>query len=131
MLNTFKRPLRPSSRCAATAFTLIELLVVIAIIAILAAILFPVFARAQESARKSSCLSNEKQILLGVAQYYQDFDEKGPNLTSWAEMVQPYVKSEQLFVCPSDANDNQTGLTSFHIALNSAEATRRRHQLWF
>ena len=57
------------------AFTLIELLVVIAIIAILAAILFPVFARAREQARKTSCLSNMKQIGLGIGMYVQDYDE--------------------------------------------------------
>ena len=60
------------------AFTLIELLVVIAIIAILAAILFPVFAQAREKARAISCLSNEKQIGLGIMQYQQDWDEKNP-----------------------------------------------------
>ncbi|RYG63911.1 DUF1559 domain-containing protein, partial [bacterium] len=60
------------------AFTLIELLVVIAIIAILAAILFPVFGRARENARRSSCLSNMKQIGLGMMQYTQDYDEKFP-----------------------------------------------------
>src|ERR1700742_4223315 len=60
------------------AFTLIELLVVIAIIAILAAILFPVFAQAREAARKTSCLSNTKQLGLGIMQYVQDYDETYP-----------------------------------------------------
>src|SRR5215216_4432933 len=59
-------------------FTLIELLVVIAIIAILAAILFPVFARARENARRTSCLSNLKQLSLGIMQYTQDYDERLP-----------------------------------------------------
>ncbi|NUQ00399.1 MAG: DUF1559 domain-containing protein [Armatimonadetes bacterium] len=108
-------------------FTLIELLVVIAIIAILAAILFPVFAKAREKARQSSCQSNEKQIGLGVLQYTQDYDEILPrywrdepagtglpgtvyitsngsisgNRVSWMDMVAPYMKSTQLFKCPS------------------------------
>ncbi|BCM93946.1 hypothetical protein IAD21_05841 [Abditibacteriota bacterium] len=88
------------------AFTLIELLVVIAIIAILAAILFPVFARARENARRASCQSNQKQILLGVLQYTQDYDESYPLRDTpdgnWTELLQPYVKSKQLFTCPSD-----------------------------
>lgn len=82
-------------------FTLIELLVVIAIIAILAAILFPVFARAREKARQTSCLSNIKQLTLGVQMYVQDFDERFPPLlcTDGAtylytvfQTVQPYIK---------------------------------------
>lgn len=89
-------------------FTLIELLVVIAIIAILAAILFPVFARARENARRSSCLSNTKQLGIAVIQYTQDYDEKLPALyalpgaTFWGQMIEPYAKSTQVFFCPSD-----------------------------
>jgi len=80
------------------AFTLIELLVVIAIIAILAAILFPVFAQAREKARQSACLSNLKQLSLGIVQYSQDYDESFPysedGLTrAWYDIVQPYIKS--------------------------------------
>ena len=95
-----------------SAFTLIELLVVIAIIAILAAILFPVFARARENARRSSCQSNLKQIALGVTQYIQDYDEKFPLQTTggtpnptygWVDGIQPYLKSQQIFQCPSDS----------------------------
>ena len=119
-------------------FTLIELLVVIAIIAILAAILFPVFARARENARRASCMSNLKQIGLGMMMYVQDYDEHyapaipgvwhdastytsgaavctgkpcgifyiadgfaGGYWQSWMDVLYPYVKSNQIFVCPS------------------------------
>ena len=125
------------------AFTLIELLVVIAIISILAAILFPVFARARENARRASCMSNLKQISLGFMMYTQDYDEHFPpplwekpgvsgsltasdfvapgsvdkskpagnfkvspgsgsgKLYTWMDFIFPYVKSVQLFTCPS------------------------------
>ena len=95
-------------------FTLIELLVVIAIIAILAAILFPVFARARENARRASCQSNLKQIGLGIMQYTQDYDEKMPGErmggVHWGYVIQPYVKSVQLFKCPSNTS---TGNVAF------------------
>jgi prepilin-type N-terminal cleavage/methylation domain-containing protein/prepilin-type processing-associated H-X9-DG protein len=98
-------------------FTLIELLVVIAIIAILASILFPVFARARENARRSSCQSNLKQIGLGVMQYTQDYDEKVPPspanpagdayaYTPTHTILQPYMKSTQVWLCPSDTLGN-------------------------
>ncbi len=98
--------LQPQAHTARWAFTLIELLVVIAIIALLAAILFPVFARARENARKTSCLNNLKQIGLGAMQYAQDYDEitvgGTKNDLGWADMIFPYTKSIQLYRCPSD-----------------------------
>jgi prepilin-type N-terminal cleavage/methylation domain-containing protein/prepilin-type processing-associated H-X9-DG protein len=108
-------------------FTLIELLVVIAIIALLAAILFPVFARARENARRTSCLSNVKQMGLATMQYVQDYDEhyppmnysvpvgtpmpdgqvwlgtvSAPNLV-WQQLLYPYHKSRAAFWCPSSS----------------------------
>ncbi len=106
-------------------FTLIELLVVIAIIAILAAILFPVFARAREKARQTSCLSNLKQLGLAVLGYCQDNDEMFPfhrtttnaaighnvypgatlTVVLWADAIYPYVRNKQIYVCPSTSPD--------------------------
>jgi len=105
-------------------FTLIELLVVIAIIAILAAILFPVFAQAREKARQTSCLSNMKQIGLGMYMYVEDYDERLPsafanitcpnngNLCSpggagpipFDAQIDPYIKNIQIWACPSDGS---------------------------
>ena len=107
-----------------SGFTLIELLVVIAIIAILAAILFPVFARARENARRSSCQSNLKQIGLGILQYVQDYDEILPpsqndglwKSVPWHVLVQPYVKSYQLFKCPSNVSTGAVNNTTGHTA---------------
>lgn len=95
-----------------SGFTLIELLVVIAIIAILAAILFPVFAKAREKARQASCNSNMKQIILGCIMYKSDYDGKFPRNAmmavgcaapgwDWMEVIMPYIKNTELFVCPS------------------------------
>lgn len=110
-------------------FTLIELLVVIAIIAILAAILFPVFARAREQARKASCVSNLKQLGLGFMMYSQDYDETFPGIkfgnnpgegwpwtvfpgsVDWNGVfthgVQPYIKNKQVLQCPSGTDNNR------------------------
>ena len=125
-------------RSKSRGFTLIELLVVIAIIAILAAILFPVFARAREKARQTSCLSNVKQIGLGMLMYVQDYDERfllggSSDMTAWGaansvdcvwyNAIMPYVKNAQIYVCPSDSTtssarwgsvwENQPGGTAF------------------
>ena len=87
-----------------SGFTLIELLVVIAIIAILAAILFPVFARARAKAQQASCLSNVKQLQLGLMMYVGDNNQLYPNNATpdWANVIAPYVKNVQIYACPSD-----------------------------
>ena len=106
-------------------FTLIELLVVIAIIAILAAILFPVFAQVREKARQTTCVSNEKQMGLAIAQYVQDYDEHYPQANSaagdqWYDNVNPYVKNGEKYAglsfgkggiwdCPSFPHINGQG----------------------
>ncbi|MBI5706631.1 MAG: prepilin-type N-terminal cleavage/methylation domain-containing protein [Armatimonadetes bacterium] len=109
------------------AFTLIELLVVIAIIAILAAILFPVFAQAKAAAKKTTCMSNFKQIGLGLMMYAADHDDGmchvnqggynipgwgfGPPDVIWGQLIDPYVKNWYIHRCPTDPNANDAGLT--------------------
>ena len=120
-------------------FTLIELLVVIAIIAILAAILFPVFARAREKARQTSCASNMKQIALAALMYSQDYDEKllrpytyingwGSGLRWWPDLLSPYMKNWQVSMCPS-----QDERTLWYPDANVGEATQAHYYCptWF
>jgi prepilin-type N-terminal cleavage/methylation domain-containing protein len=102
-----------------SGFTLIELLVVIAIIAILAAILFPVFARARENARRASCQSNEKQIALGFKQYIQDNNERYPAAAGWQTAIFDYTKSNAILKCPSAA-----GAGTFDYSYNSQMSGR-------
>lgn len=114
-------------------FTLIELLVVIAIIAILAAILFPVFAKAREKARQTSCASNMKQLALAFNMYSQDYDETMPVVSSydvanwqnadvvtgvnWARAISTYVKSDKMLVCPT-VGGNSTVIDTNHPSLD-------------
>ncbi len=119
---------RSVSAANQSGFTLIELLVVIAIICLLVAILFPVFSRARENARRSSCQSNLKQLGLGVLQYAQDYDEKFPSGTvkyaacavtgtGWAGQIFPYVKTGGVYACP---NDSASGATRVSYGINHA-----------
>jgi len=105
-------------------FTLIELLVVISIISIIASILLPVFSRARESARRASCLSNLKQIGLATMMYSQDFDEFLPmagrpakisnryNVYPWPISLRPYIKNDQVLICPSDSDRQGMAVTA-------------------
>lgn len=105
-------------------FTLVELLVVVAVIGLLAGLLFPVFARARENARRASCASNLHQIGLGFQQYAQDYDERLPGrimgkdsgqgeTNSWRRVLYPYLRSQQIFACPSNQFRDQTCLDDF------------------
>ena len=128
-----------------SGFTLIELLVVIAIIVVIAAILFPVFARAREKARQTTCLSNEKQLSLAVSEYTIDYDDHFPSQVSaepgdgvtgaWIYYdlfedgfdvtkggLYPYVRSKSVYICPDDVAGSANGLSySMNSCLDSAE----------
>ncbi|MES2459380.1 MAG: DUF1559 domain-containing protein [Armatimonadota bacterium] len=121
-----RRPVSPISPNILPAtrrgFTLIELLVVIAIIAILAAILFPVFAQAREKARQIACLSNTKQLALGVMQYSQDYDETLPVVGNnnqcrgrWHWQIFPYVKTTQVYTCPNVSSNQWSSTANFAV----------------
>ena len=112
---------------AFSGFTLIELLVVIAIIAILAAILFPVFAQAREQARKTTCLSNLRQMNTSVQMYTQDYDENLPldmttdNITffdTWQDLIEPYAKNYGIVICPDCPYHDTNAVTDFQYWLS-------------
>jgi len=132
---------RRSLRTSANAFTLIELLVVIAIISILAAILFPVFAQVREKARATACLSNTKQLGMSLQEYVQDNDERvffrsstssAPyqtralvtvpsalsNPERWWNVLMPYIKSNEVFKCPSDPGATPSKDSNGNLKIN-------------
>jgi len=131
-------------RSRSSGFTLIELLVVIAIIAILASILFPVFARARAAARKTQCVSNQKQIGLASAMYTQDYDEqlvphnqwgnrgrwdgRTHQTTDWQALLLPYTKNMAIFRCPdrerTGGSDQATEMIWGGIGINLDTAWR-------
>jgi len=104
------------------AFTLIELLVVITIIGILAAMLFPVFGRIREAARRTQCVNNLKQIAFGIAQYYDDNNQSMPYGTGPAsafQVLSNYVgNTAKLFWCPSDTRKACTNFISMVVGAN-------------
>ena len=123
-----------------SGFTLIELLVVIAIIAILAAILFPVFSRARENARKSSCASNLRQIGVAIQQYTQDHDERlillqdpAKGRHTFVTALGPYTKNDQMFFCPSGPSipSNLADTTGATTSEPADGAVNKKDYWWF
>lgn len=118
---------KADDRFSPGGFTLIELLVVVAIIGILASILFPVFARARENARRASCQSNLKQIGTAFQLYLQDNDRFYPPFptiddgeTGWAWELQETLKNDGVFQCPSEEKDAADGYTDYWMNYNVA-----------
>ena len=123
------RPILPANR---RGFTLLELLVVVAIISLLATILFPVFQSVRETARRTACMSNCRQLGMATIEYCQDYDGYLPAaytdlpptnglLQTWQDMIYPYVKNAQTYICPDEMGTAGTGTHPFtHTAATSA-----------
>jgi prepilin-type N-terminal cleavage/methylation domain-containing protein/prepilin-type processing-associated H-X9-DG protein len=131
----------PTRNTSSAGFTLIELLVVIAIIGLLAAILFPVFSRARETARGIQCTSNLRQIGMGFAQYAEDYGGRYPiaggeiawddpsGKKPWSQQLDPYLKSKQIFHCPSDGQSDFSyfiGVRAAYIDAGAAAPVNER-----
>ena len=111
-------------RAVALRISFIEIGVVLVILAMFAAIMFPVFARSREKARFASCMSNLKQIALGMLQYAQDNNDRLPDAAHWQDQLDPYLKNRQLYVCPSDERGWGTGNTyAMNPRLSSTKAS--------
>jgi len=88
------------------AFTLVEIMTVLAILSLLAAIVFTVFGRVRESGRNTVCQSNQRQIFLAFQSYLQDNDSRFPSLNNWSESLEPYIKNQEIFLCPNVSQHN-------------------------
>jgi type II secretory pathway pseudopilin PulG len=101
------------------AATLTELLAAVGIVAVLAAVLFPVFIRARNKNDDAACVSNLRQIGLGIAQYTNDYDEREPRVKQWGAEIYPYIRNASVYQCPKDSNKATVSTYPLSYAMNS------------